>query len=59
MSHPATTSKAALSRFESLNQGSRVMCEYIWIDGTGEGIRSKCRTMEFEPQKPDGKNFYI
>ena len=33
-------------------QGDRVMCEYIWIDGSGEGIRSKCRTMEEEPMSP-------
>ena len=56
MTHPATTNKAALSRFEDLPQESRVMCEYVWIDGTGEGIRSKCRTMEFEPQSPEGRD---
>ena len=49
------TSKRVLSRFLKLPQSSdAVMLEYIWIDGTGEGVRSKCKTMNREPQKPQG-----
>lgn len=45
------TEKASLDRYMALDQpDDRVMCEYIWIDGTGEGIRSKCRTVDFEPK---------
>ena len=50
----AHISKEILSRYMSLEANGRVMCEYLWIDGTGEGIRSKCRTMEFEPKDPKG-----
>ena len=49
------TSKRVLSRFLKVPQSSdAVMLEYIWIDGTGEGVRSKCKTMSREPQKPQG-----
>lgn len=52
----AVTEKAVLKRYMALPQpDDRVMCEYIWIDGTGEGIRSKCKTMDFEPKHPKGK----
>jgi len=46
------TDKTVLQRYSNLEQPKGVMVEYVWIDGSGEGVRSKCRTMDEEPKKP-------
>merc|ERR1712096_254403 len=51
MDFNAQTSKIVLEKYLSLPQGSRVQATYIWIDGTGQGIRSKTKTLETKPGK--------
>lgn len=45
--------KNITQRFLELEQGERVQIMYVWIDGTGQGMRAKTKTMEFEPSKPE------
>jgi len=45
------TSKDVLKKYMALPQGTRVQATYIWIDGTGEGIRSKTKSLESKPSK--------
>eukprot|EP00092_Neocalanus_flemingeri_P026114 GFUD01028301.1.p1 GENE.GFUD01028301.1~~GFUD01028301.1.p1 ORF type:complete len:391 (-),score=76.51 GFUD01028301.1:109-1197(-) len=47
----AQTNKAVLDKYLTLPQGSRVQATYIWIDGTGQGIRSKTKSLETKPGK--------
>lgn len=42
------------SRYLSLEQpDDKVQVEYIWVDGSGQGLRSKCKTMDEEPKCPE------
>lgn len=51
---PGFTEKSILDKFMSLPQApNQVMVEYVWIDGTGENVRCKGRTMDFEPKKAE------
>ncbi len=55
MTQNAQTDKAVLQRYMSLEQPEdMVQAMYIWIDGSGEGLRAKTRTLSFEPHKPEG-----
>lgn len=45
-----------LLKYLALPQGDRVQVMYVWIDGTGEGLRAKTRTEAAEPKSPEGKH---
>lgn len=49
--------KAVRQQYMSLPQGNTCMVTYVWIDGTGEGLRSKTRTLYEEPKTPEGNKY--
>ena len=52
--------KNILDHYLSLPQPEdRVQCTYVWIDGTGENLRSKTKTVSFIPKTPKGKKQFL
>ncbi|XP_014674616.1 PREDICTED: glutamine synthetase 2 cytoplasmic-like [Priapulus caudatus] len=52
MSSLGGTDKSVLSKYLTLPQGSKTQCMYIWIDGTGEFLRAKTKTVDEVPKSP-------
>ncbi|KAI9564649.1 hypothetical protein GHT06_008390 [Daphnia sinensis] len=53
MTNASATNKAVLDRYMRLPQpDDKVMATYVWIDGTGEYVRAKTRTIDFIPKTP-------
>lgn len=55
---PGTTALASspglLSKYFSLPQAdNQIQCMYVWIDGTGEYLRAKTKTVDFVPTSPE------
>lgn len=52
LSNPTYTDKSVLQKFLNLPQpADKVLCTYIWIDGSGETLRSKKMTVGFVPKE--------
>merc|ERR1739847_13371 len=48
------TNKNVIDKFLRLDLGGteKTQCMYVWIDGTGEGVRAKTKTVNFVPKSP-------
>lgn len=50
MTTPIVLDSTVLDRYLSLDQGEVCLATYIWVDGTGEGVRGKTKTLEKSPK---------
>ncbi|KAG1943365.1 glutamine synthetase-like [Pimephales promelas] len=50
VSDSSSLNKALRHQYLSLPQGHFCQVTYVWIDGSGEGLRAKTRTMDSEPK---------
>ncbi|XP_027880457.1 glutamine synthetase-like [Xiphophorus couchianus] len=53
VSSSSLLNKAVRQQYMNLPQGGKCQVTYIWVDGTGEGLRNKTRTLDSEPTSID------
>ncbi|PIO24037.1 hypothetical protein AB205_0163850 [Aquarana catesbeiana] len=50
VSHSSRLNNGVREQYMKLPQAGMVQVTYVWIDGTGEGIRCKTKTLDYEPK---------
>lgn len=54
--HSNVTDKTVLDRYLRLpTSDKKTQVMYVWIDGTGEYVRAKTKTVNFIPKSPSGE----
>ena len=53
--YQAATNKTVMDRYRDLDTYGKCQVMYVWVDGSGENVRCKTKTMDEVPQVPDGK----
>lgn len=57
--YSAALNKEAMTKYYDLPDEKLVQAMYIWIDGTGEGLRCKTKTLDFVPKTHEGIAFFL
>lgn len=55
----AKLNKTVKQQYLDLPQGDEVQATYVWIDGSGEGLRSKTRTLDGELKSLQGESIFL
>lgn len=56
LGNTTATNKTVLDRYMKLPiPDNKCQVMYVWVDGSGENLRSKTRTVDFIPKSPSGK----